>query len=107
VHDLGVEVWAQPDSFVAFDPPEDDDPAVDGVTQDDLWKSAAAGENLTGGGRLLSDANPASPSGLASLTEPLACSGSLVLVAHVSDERRERIAADERVTDRFVPAGPA
>jgi hypothetical protein len=38
---------------------------------------------------------------LASLTEPLARSGSLVLVVHASTERRERIAEDERVTDRF------
>ncbi len=107
VHDLGVEVWSQPDAYVAWPAPEDDDLAVAGVTQQELWGAAAAGTLLTGGGRLFSEANPASPSGLASLTEPLACSGSLVLVAHVSAERRERIAADERVTDRFDPAHPA
>jgi hypothetical protein len=38
---------------------------------------------------------------LASLTEPLACSGSLVLVTRASTQRRERIAADERITDRY------
>jgi uncharacterized protein (TIGR03089 family) len=106
VHDLGVEVWSQPDAFVPFEPPEDDDLAVAGATHAELWRSAAAGEHLTGGGRLLSEANPASPSGLASLIEPLACQGSLVLVAHASAERRERIAADERVTDRW-PSGAA
>jgi uncharacterized protein (TIGR03089 family) len=105
VHDLGVEVWSQPDAFVAWPGPSDDDPAVDGVTQRELWSAAAAGNRLNDGGRLLSEANPASPSGLASLTEPLARSGSLVLVAHAPAERRDRIASDERVTDRFDPSG--
>ena len=104
VHDLGVEVWSQPDVYAAYPAPADDDVAVTGTTQAELWGSAAAGELLADGGRLLSEANPASPSGLASLTEPLARSGSLVLVTHVSAERRERIAADERVTGRFAPA---
>ena len=107
MHDLGVEVWSQPDAFVAWPAPADDDPAVAGTTQAELWRSAAAGSQLTDGGRLLSEANPASPSGLASLTEPLARSGSLVLVTHASAERRERIAVDERVTGRFAPAGGA
>jgi uncharacterized protein (TIGR03089 family) len=101
VHDLGVEVWSQPDAFVAFPEPAPEDLAVTGTTQAELWRSAAAGVHLADGGRLLSETNPASPSGLASLTEPLARNGSLVLVAHVSEERRKRIAADERVTDRF------
>jgi len=102
VHDLGVDIWSQPDAFVAWQPPADDDLAVAGTTQAELWRSAAAGEHLSGGGRLLSETNPASPSGLASLIEPLACSGSLVLVAHASAARLERIAADERVTDRWA-----
>lgn len=107
VHDLGVEVWAQPDAYVAFPGPTDDDAAVTGVTQAELWGSAAAGDQLTDGGRLLSETNPASPSGIASLTEPLARSGSLVLVTHASAERREQIAADERVTHRFAPVAPS
>jgi uncharacterized protein (TIGR03089 family) len=107
VHDLGVEVWSQPDAFVAWPGPSDDDLAVAGATQRELWSAAAAGNHLTDGGRLLSEANPASPSGLASLTEPLARSGSLVLVAHASEERCARIAADERVTHRFDPDQPA
>jgi uncharacterized protein (TIGR03089 family) len=101
VHDLGVEVWSQPDAYAAYPGPADDDRAVAGLTQDQLWRSAAAGEVVTEGGRLLSEANPASPSGLSSLTEPLARGGSLVLLAHVEAGRRERIALDERVTDRF------
>jgi len=107
VHDLGVEVWSQPDAYVGWPGPADDDLAVAGTTQDALWSAAAAGSSLSDGGRLLSESNPASPSGLASLTEPLARSGSLVLLAHASPERRERIAADERVTHRFDPAQPA
>jgi uncharacterized protein (TIGR03089 family) len=103
VHDLGVEVWSQPDAYVAWPGPSDDDPAVDGTTQQELWSAAAAGSHLADGGRLLSETNPASPSGLVSLTEPLARSGSLVLVAHASAERCARIAADERVTSRFEP----
>jgi uncharacterized protein (TIGR03089 family) len=103
VHDLGTEVWSQPDAYAAWPGPANDDAAVAGVTQEELWRAAATGSHLTGGGRLLTVANPASPSGLASLTEPLSCSGSLVLVAHASAERLERIASDERVTDRWSP----
>jgi uncharacterized protein (TIGR03089 family) len=101
VHDLGVEVWSQPDDFAPYPGPEDDDAAVAGVTQEGLWRTAAAGSSLTDGGRLLSEANPASPSGLASLIEPLARSGSLVLVVGADPDRLERIAADERVGSRF------
>lgn len=101
VHDLGTEVWSQPDAFSPYPPAAADDLAVSGVTQAELWRSAAAGVHLADGGRLLSESNPASPSGLASLTEPLARNGSLVLLVHASAERRERIAADERVTERF------
>jgi uncharacterized protein (TIGR03089 family) len=105
VHDLGVEVWSQPDGYAAFPAPADDDAAVSGTSQADLWGSGGARDQRTDGGRLLSESNPASPSGLASLTEPLTRGGSLVLVAHASPMRREQIAADERVTDRFAPAG--
>jgi uncharacterized protein (TIGR03089 family) len=107
VHDLGVEVWSQPDAFVASPAPGDDDRAVAGVTHAELWRAAAVGIQITDGGRLLSETSPASPSGLASFTEPLARSGSMVLVTHTSDEKRERIAADERVTARFDPGQPA
>ena len=31
VHDLGVEVWSQPDAYVAWPAPADDDPAVAGL----------------------------------------------------------------------------
>ena len=105
VHDVGLEIWGQPDAFVAWDAPEGDDVAHDlgggPVTQDALWTTAAAGSLLTDGGRLLSAANPASPPGIATLSEPLVRGGSLVLVVRTDPARLEAIAAAERVTDRF------
>lgn len=105
VHDVGVEVWSQPDAFVAWDPPTADDPATGPaygtLTQAETWRTAAAGSLLADGGRLLSEANPASPPGLATFTEPLARSGSLVLVTHAGPGRLEAISTAERVTARF------
>lgn len=105
VLDYGREVWSQPDAFVPWDPPVDDDEAAPGLTQGELW-SAAAGESvsLPAGGRVLSVTNPASPSGLVALTETLRGSGSLVLVAHPDPARLERDAEAERVTSRYQPA---
>lgn len=104
VHDVGVEIWGQPDAFTAWDPPAADDPALRGpgleLTQAELWSAAAAGTLVTDGGRLLSAANPASPPEIATFTEPLARGGSLVLVAHPDPARLESTSADERVTDR-------
>jgi uncharacterized protein (TIGR03089 family) len=100
VHDFGLSVWSQPDAFVPLDPATPDDVAADGVTQRDLWEAAATGSLLTDGGRLYSEANPASPSGLASFTEPLVRGGSVVLVAHPDPTRVEGTYADERATAR-------
>ncbi len=105
VHDVGVEIWSQPDAFTAWDPPTGDDPAHDlggsPVTQDALWSAAAAGTLVTDGGRLLSEANPASPPGIASFTEPLLRRGSLVLVTRAARERLEATYVAERATARF------
>jgi uncharacterized protein (TIGR03089 family) len=105
VHDVGVEVWSQPDAFTAWDPPTADDEAHDlggsAVTHAELWSAAAAGTVVTDGGRLLSEANPASPPGIASFTEPLLRRGSVVLVARAARERLEAISASERTTARF------
>ncbi len=105
VHDVGLEIWSQPDAFVAFDPPAGDDVAHDlggvAVTHEELWSAAATGSLVTGGGRLLSGANPASPPGIATLSEPLVRGGSLVLVVRTDPARLEAIAVAERVTDRF------
>ncbi|MDX6371403.1 MAG: hypothetical protein QOD98_391, partial [Nocardioidaceae bacterium] len=106
VHDVGIEVWGQPDAFTPYDPPAGADVAlVDGpVTQDGLFRSAAAAGSLpssTGGDRLLSTANPASPPGVAALSRPLVSGGSLVLVTGADPGRLDAIAEAERVTHRF------
>lgn len=101
VHDLGVEVWSQPDAFVAADPPGEDDPATDELTHRELWDAAAARSRLRDGDRVLSEENPASPSGLSSFTELLSRGGSVVLVAHADPGRLEATYADERATARF------
>ncbi|CAB4710801.1 MAG: TIGR03089 family protein [Actinobacteria bacterium] len=104
VHDVGVDIWSQPDSFIPWDPVQPDDLALDGptgtISHEQLWATAAAGSSLTDGGRLLSEANPASPPGIATFTEPLARGGSLVLVAHPDPARLESTYVDERATAR-------
>src|SRR3954447_23228835 len=82
VHDVGVEVWGQPDAFTPYDPPEGSDLAlVDGsVTQDQLFgadgSSVGVGSShSTGADRLLSTANPASPPSVAALSRPLVSGG--------------------------------
>jgi uncharacterized protein (TIGR03089 family) len=112
VHDVGIEVWSQPDAFAASDPPTADDPAVlvagggDGsaTTHRELWSAAAAGSLLTDGGRLLVAANPASPPELTTFTEPLARRGSMVwvvgpdLTGEAGADRVDGLAQAERVT---------
>ncbi|QIK75595.1 TIGR03089 family protein [Nocardioides piscis] len=104
VRDVGVEVWSQPDAFTAFDPPAGDDLALDAdgeqSTQRELMEAAAAGSLLTDGGRLFSATNPASPPGVVTFTEPLARSGSLVLVRHLDPERSPSTYDAERATHR-------
>jgi uncharacterized protein (TIGR03089 family) len=104
VHDVGIDIWSQPDAFTAWDPPGPDDLAVPGTTQGQLWRTAAAGSLLTDGGRLLTEANPASPPGIASFVEPLVRRGSLVLVSHADPQRLEATYAAERATARFPRA---
>ena len=49
VHDVGVEVWGQPDAFTPYDPPDGSDVAlVDGpVTQDELFGEPGRRRELT------------------------------------------------------------
>jgi uncharacterized protein (TIGR03089 family) len=95
VHDLGTEVWGQPDAYVAWPGADDDTLAVAGATHAELWAEAAALQTADGR-RLLSVGNPASPEGLTGFTVALAGRGSLVLTVHSSPERLDRIASDER-----------
>lgn len=105
VHDVGAEIWSQPDSFIPLDPAEPGDAATvftaGQVSQAQMWGTAAAGALVTDGGRLLSEANPASPPGIATFTEPLVRNGSLVLVAHADPEQLDATYDAERATARF------
>ncbi len=112
VHDVGVEVWSQPDAFTPWDPPGADDPAVawtqdraigEALTQAQLWSRSAGGTSPSASGRLLSTVNPSSPSGLAAFTGPLTAGGSLVLVSGASraDEAVARVFDAERCTSRY------
>jgi uncharacterized protein (TIGR03089 family) len=115
VHDVGVDVWSQPDAFVSYDPPTADDEAVRSggapTTHRELWSTAAAGSLLTDGGRLLVAASPASPPVLATFTEPLARRGSVVFVVgpglegEAGTDRLDGLAQAERVTSLMSAAG--
>jgi uncharacterized protein (TIGR03089 family) len=101
VLDVGVEIWSQPDGFTAWDPPTDDDLATDSLTHRQLHDlTAAVGSGLTDGGRLLSVADPASPPGMATFTEPLVRGGSLVLVRNPDPARLDGVYDAERATAR-------
>ena len=101
VLDVGVEIWSQPDGWTAWDPPHDDDLATDTLTQREVSDlTAAAGRSLTDGGRLLSVADPASPPGMATFTEPLGRGGSLVLVRNPDPDRLDAVYDAERATAR-------
>ncbi len=105
VHDVGIDIWSQPDSFIPGDPAIDEDLAYDladtAVTHGQLWTAAAVGSLVTDGGRLLSEANPASPPGIATFAEPLVRGGSLVLVVETERDGLEATYAAERATARF------
>jgi len=103
VHDVGVEIWGQPDAFTAWDPPTSDDAATDTLTQGELLarrQTATVGSSLTDGGRLLSVTDPASPPGTVTFTEPLARSGSLVLIRNPDPARVDDVYVAERATAR-------
>ena len=101
VLDVGVEIWSQPDGFSAWDPPGDDDLATDSLTQREVNDlTAAVGSSLADGGRLLSVADPASPPGMATFTEPLGRGGSLVLVRNPDPRRLDAVYDAERATAR-------
>ncbi len=108
IRDFGAEVWSQPDSYLPYDPPGEGDEAVAGTTHGELWSSAAAGslvgglgDGISDGDRLFTEVSPASPSGLASLAEPLARAGSVVWVRHLDPARAEATYAAERATRRW------
>ncbi|MFJ2759767.1 TIGR03089 family protein [Nocardioides sp. NPDC087217] len=94
VHDVGIEVWGQPDAFTPWDPPAADDAAT---SWDGVETSHA---NLFGGdgkaARLLSTVPSASPAGADLLASLLAGGGSLVLVTNAAEDRLAALAESER-----------
>lgn len=94
VQDFGAEVWSQPDAFTPWDPPTDDDEALEGVSQGELFGSA--GRLLPAGGRLLTTASPlADP---ATLVDALVGHGSTVWWRHPDPATRDHKVEVERVT---------
>lgn len=110
VHDVGIEIWSQPDAFTPWDPPSPTDAAVDlagsHLSHAHLWEAATTGTLVADGGRLLVAASPASPPDLAIFTEPLAKGGSLVLVTRAGAERLKAIFVAEHATARFPARVP-
>ncbi|MDQ1103680.1 uncharacterized protein (TIGR03089 family) [Nocardioides zeae] len=102
VHDLGVEVWGQPDGYVALDPPTADDAALPDVSQAELLGDAPAPAAAPGGRVLL--AGLAERAALRRTVAVLAAGGSVVLAdddappAPWWDERRAVIERDERIS---------
>ena len=86
VTDYGAVVLAQPDVFVADAPPDGADlawrDAVGTLSQADLLRDRTDETTAEAGGRLLTDVNPCSRSGLSTLLTPLAGHGSTIWVAH-------------------------
>ncbi len=105
VTDYGAVVLAQPDAFLADDPPEAADPAWldDGVvtTQADLIAESARAAVVPPGGRLLTDVNPCTFAGVGTLLGPLLRDGSTVWVRHPDEKLWDARAEQERATDQL------
>lgn len=106
--DFAVEVPAQPDALLLPYQVAPTETALvtdgDASTHADLvdrGRAAAAAIGLLPGGRLLTDFDPASTTGVSTtLLAPLVTDSSVVLALSASPERREHIATQERVTCR-------
>jgi uncharacterized protein (TIGR03089 family) len=111
VVDYGAVVLAQPDVFMPLDPPGPHDEAwrdpARSRTQADLLAEVAATPLVEEGGRLLTDRNPCSPEGLATLLSPLLSGGGSVWVRHPDEERWERRHEEERATAQLRDVRPA
>jgi uncharacterized protein (TIGR03089 family) len=94
VHDVGIEVWGQPDAFTPWDPPAAEDTATS-------WAGVETSQaDLFGGDgkavRLLSTVPSASPAGAELLASLLTGGGSLVLVTNAAEDRLKALAESER-----------
>ena len=103
--DYGALVWSQPDSFVGFDEPDQDDlawrDAGSTATHEELLVAAAESPLSSFRTRLLTDENPSSATGLVPFLAPLTAGGGTVWVAHSDDRHWERRAETERATCRL------
>jgi uncharacterized protein (TIGR03089 family) len=100
VHDFGVEVWSQPDSFIPWDPATGDDEAMPGVTQRELLGRPA--QHLEAGGRLLTTVSPLQDP--AALVEALVVGGSTIWVRNPDLDALQKKYDDERATATYQPA---
>ena len=96
VHDVGIEVWGQPDAFTPWDPPSADDAATSWAGVETSHAELFGAEGNTG--RLLSTVPSASPAGTELLAALLVGGGSLVLVTNATEERLAALASSERAT---------
>ena len=111
VTDYGAVVLAQPDVFVAADPPTADDLAwreeERSLTQRDLLAKVHDSPLVDPRGRLLTDVNPCSDEGLGALLSPLAQGGGTIWVTHPDEGSWESRYNEERATAQMRVARPA
>lgn len=102
VVDYGAVVLGQPDAFTSYDPPSGDDEAwvsgSDVLTQAELLEEAAGSELAAPGSRLLTDVNPGTRAGVATLLAPLLAGGGTVWVRNADASRWSDRYAAERAT---------
>ena len=97
VVDYSAVVLGQPDAFAAYDPPD---------AGDEAWRSGDATRTQADllavervPGRLLTDVNPCTDDGLATLLGPLLGGGGTVWVRHPDADGWDRRAGTERATE--------
>ncbi len=98
VLDYGAVVFGQPDAFLPYDSPIGDDPAWDDTTQRDLIVAAASAELVLDGHRLITDVNPCTHFGSATLLGPLQGGGGTVWVANPDETSWEHKLESERAS---------
>lgn len=105
VTDYGAVVLAQPDVFVAYDPPGAADAAwrdAGGqVSQAELLAEASGRPLVSSGGRLLTDVNPATRRGAATLVAPVLLGAGTVWVRNPNGGRWAARAQEERATEEL------
>jgi uncharacterized protein (TIGR03089 family) len=108
VTDYGAAVLAQPDAFLADDPPVPDDEAwaAAGATwsQREMLAQAESDPPVEEHGRLLTDLNPCSDAGVRALLASLVGGAGLVLVANPEDGSWDRRYHEERATAQLRAA---